>query len=95
MQRHDHSSQPSVAIGERMDGLELCMENGALNEPILGLSMGVAFPCGHQFAHPELAKVPDLDLAAGAGEPRVQLEDLFDRFPARALYAPARAGGIS
>ena len=44
---------------------------------------------------PELAEVPDLDLAAGAGEPRVRLKDLFDRFPARALHAPARAGGIS
>jgi hypothetical protein len=44
---------------------------------------------------PELAEVPDLDLAAGAGEPRVRLKDLFDRFPARARYAPARAGGIS
>jgi hypothetical protein len=44
---------------------------------------------------PELAEVPYLDLAAGAGEPRVRLKDLFDRFPARALHAPARAGGIS
>jgi hypothetical protein len=51
MQRHDHSSQPSVAVGERMDRLELCMENSDLNEPIFGLGMGVAFPCGHQFAY--------------------------------------------
>jgi hypothetical protein len=44
---------------------------------------------------PELAKAPYLDMDAGAGEPRVRLKDLFDRFPARALHAPARAGGIS